>query len=138
MPLAHPSRRVVLSGALAGGALAALPAVPAQAGAPDNSRSSVAQAVAFLDTMSNAYPASGTSTLPQNYADELGLFSTAFVYDAAVTVCAALAAGRIALARRVGDGLLFAQTNDPKYHDGRLRQGYNVGPYVFYDRNPSP
>src|SRR5665811_2130521 len=32
MPLAHPSRRAVLSGALAGGVLAALPAVPAQPG----------------------------------------------------------------------------------------------------------
>ena len=137
MPLAHPSRRAVLSGALAGGALAALNAVPAHAQAPD-SRSSVAQAVAFLDTMSNAYPASGTPTLPQSYADELGLFATGFVYDAAVTVCAALAAGRIALARRVGDGLLFAQTHDPVYHDGRLRQAYNVGPYVFYGGNPSP
>jgi hypothetical protein len=137
MSLAHPSRRVVISGALAGGALAALNAVPAHAGPPD-SRSSVAQAVAFLDTMSNAYPASGTPTLPQSYADELGLFATSFVYDAAVTVCAALAAGRTALARRVGDGLLFAQAHDPDYHDGRLRQAYNVGPYTFYDGNPSP
>jgi len=117
--------------------LAALNAVPAHAQAPD-SRSSVAQAVAFLDTMSNAYPSSGTPTLPQSYADELGLFATGFVYDAAVTVCAALAAGRIALARRVGDGLLFAQSHDPVYHDGRLRQAYNVGPYVFYGGNPSP
>jgi hypothetical protein len=137
MPLAHPSRRAVLSGALAGGALAVLPAVPAHAGAPD-SRSSVAQAVAFLDTMSRAYPASGTPTLPQSYADELGLFATSFVYDAAVATCAALAAGHTALARRIGDGLLFAQAHDPKYHDGRLRQAYNVGPYTFYDGNPSP
>lgn len=137
MPLEHISRRVVLSGAIAGGTLAALQAVPAQAKAPD-SRSSVADAVAFLDTMSTAYPASGTPNLPQSYADELGLFATSFVYDAAVTVCAALAAGRISLARRVGDGLLFAQAHDPVYHDGRLRQGYNVGPYVFYDGNPSP
>ncbi len=137
MPLTHPSRRAVLSGALAGGALAVLPAVPAHAGT-SSSHSSVAQAVAFLDTMSTAYPASGTPNLPQSYADELGLFSTGFVYDAAVTVCAALAVGRTALARRIGDGLLFAQNHDPVYHDGRLRQGYNVGPYVFYDGNPSP
>ncbi len=137
MPLTHPSRRAVLSGALAGGALAALQAIPAQAKAPD-SRSSVAQAVAFLDTMSNAYPASGTPTLPQSYADELGLFSTSFVYDAAVTVCAALAAGRTGLARRVGDGLLFAQAHDPDYHDGRLRQAYNVGAVHVLRRQPQP
>lgn len=137
MSLTRPSRRVVLTGALAGGALAVLPAVPAQADS-HSSRSSVAEAVAFLDTMSSAYPASGTPNLPQSYADELGLFSTSFVYDAAVAVCAALAVGRTALARRIGDGLLFAQAHDPVYHDGRLRQGYNVGPYVFYDGNPSP
>jgi hypothetical protein len=132
----HASRRAVLSGALAGGALAALPAI-AHAETPAR-RSSVEEAVAFLDTMSSAYPASGAPTLPQSYADELGLFSTSFVYDAALAVCAALAAGRTALARRIGDGLLFAQAHDPVYHDGRLRQAYNVGPYVFYDGNPSP
>jgi len=137
MSLARPSRRTLLSGAIAGGALAALPIVPAEAG-PPRPRSSVDQAIAFLDTMSSAYPASGTPTLPQSYADELGLFSTSFVYDAAVAVCAALAAGRTSLARRIGDGLLYAQAHDPVYHDGRLRQGYNVGPYVFYDGNPSP
>ncbi len=131
------TRRAMLTGALAGGALSVLPAVPAHAD-NSNSRSSVAQAIAFLDAMSSAYPASGTPTLPQSYADELGLFSTSFVYDAAVAVCAALAAGRTSLARRIGDGLLFAQDHDPVYHDGRLRQGYNVGPYVFYDGNPSP
>lgn len=134
MPL---NRRTVLSGALAGGALAALNAVPASAD-DSFSRPSVPHAVAFLDTMSRAYPASGTPTLPQSYADELGLFATCFVYDAALAVCAALAAGRTSLARRIGDGLLFAQDHDPDYHDGRLRQGYNVGPYVFYDGVPSP
>ena len=132
MSFATPSRRAVLSGALAGGALAALPAIPAAADSHD-SRSSAAGALGFLETMSSAYPAAGTPTLPQSYADELGLFSTAFVYDSAVAVCAALAAGRTSLARRIGDGLLFAQGHDPVYHDGRLRQGYNVGPYTFYD-----
>lgn len=137
MPLVHPSRRTVLSGAAAGAALAVLPAVPGHADTP-GARTSVEEAVSFLDAMTSAYPASGTPTLPQSYADELGLFSTSFVYDAALAVCAALAAGRTGLARRVGDGLLFAQDHDPTYHDGRLRQAYNVGPYVFYDGNPSP
>ncbi len=114
-----------------------MPAVPGHADTPD-ARSSVEEAVSFLDAMSSAYPASGSPTLPQSYADELGLFSTSFVYDAALAVCAALAAGRTGLARRVGDGLLFAQDHDSTYDDGQLRQAYNVGPYVFYDGNPSP
>ena len=59
-----------------------MPAVPGHADTPD-ARSSVEEAVSFLDAMSSAYPASGSPTLPQSYADELGLFSTSFVYDAA-------------------------------------------------------
>ena len=41
-------------------------------------------------------------------------------------------------ARAIGDGLVYAQEHDPGYSDGRLRQGYNVGPYTFYDGNPQP
>ena len=41
-------------------------------------------------------------------------------------------------AKALGDGLVYAQENDPAYDDGRLRQGYNVGPYTFYDGNPQP
>jgi hypothetical protein len=38
----------------------------------------------------------------------------------------------------LGDALLYAQAHDPQYDDGRLRQAYNVGPYVFYDGSPQP
>jgi hypothetical protein len=91
--------------------------------------------------MTDAYPAANPGPrLPQSYADELGLFSTAFVYDVALAVCASLTGGRrsLDLARTMGDGLVFALEHDPVYSDGRLRQGYNVGPYTFYDGNPQP
>lgn len=99
-------------------------------------------ALAFLQSAADAYPALNTGPrLPQSYADELGLFSTAFVYDSALAVLALLADGRrgtTATARAIGDGLVYAQEHDPACSDGRLRQAYNVGPYTFYDGNPQP
>ena len=99
-------------------------------------------AVSFLQAASDAYPQVNTGPrLAQSYADELGLFSTAFVYDNALAIGALLADGRrssLATARAIGDGLVFAQENDPDHDDGRLRQGYNVGPYTFYDGSPQP
>ncbi|WP_246036666.1 Tat pathway signal sequence domain protein [Cellulomonas telluris] len=99
-------------------------------------------AVGFLQAATNAYPSVGTGPrLAQSYADELGLFSTAFVYDNALAIGALLADGRrssVQTARVIGDGLVFAQENDPDFDDGRLRQGYNVGPYTFYDGTPQP
>lgn len=128
--------------ALTGGLAAAgvLVDAPLALAAPPlaNRGQGVRAAQAFLTQMANAYPQVSPPTLPQSYADELGLFSTAFVYDAALAVCAALALGDVTIARRVGDGLVFAQANDPTHPDGRLRQAYNVGPYTFYDGNPSP
>lgn len=130
------TRRSLLVGA---GALAVAGAFGQPAAAlPGAASRSVADAVGFLKTMASAYPAAGSPTLPQSYADELGLFSTAFVYDAAVAACAALAAGEVGLARSIGDGLVYAQTHDPSYSDGRLRQAYNVGPYTFYDGSQNP
>lgn len=98
-------------------------------------------AYAFLDVASDAYPEINTGPrLAQSYADELGLFSTAFVYDTALAICAYLAGGseHRASARALGDGLVYALEHDPVYSDGRLRQAYNVGPYVFYDGTPQP
>lgn len=97
------------------------------------------RALAFLTAATDAYPSVNPGVrLAQSYADELGLFSTAFVYDNALAICAYLAAGRryLARARQLGDALLYAQDHDPGHQDGRLRQAYNVGPYVFYDGNP--
>ena len=83
-----PSRRVLLGGAsaalLVGPALTAM-AGPAQAGPrldPSAGGGSVGRAEAFLRAMTDAYPEVNPGPrIPQSYADELGLFSTAFIYD---------------------------------------------------------
>lgn len=139
------SRRNVLAlGAAAAVAapLVTLGAGPAQAAGLSSPRQQ-RRAYAFLRVMTDAYPAANGDgpRLAQSYSDENGLFSTAFVYDNALAVCAALTgrtAADLALARVLGDGLLLAQDHDPGYSDGRLRQAYNVGPYVFYDGNRQP
>jgi len=146
---AHLGRRTVLAAgagfaaALAGTALAgtgpAAAATPALAGSycPPAQR----RAYTFLDAMLDAYLPKGETRLPQSYADQLGLFSTAFVYDSALTLLAYLSdrrPGALARARVIGDALLFCQENDPQHTDGRLRQAYNVGPYTFYDGSPQP
>jgi len=96
---------------------------------------------AFLDAAMDGYPDHGSIRLAQSYTDQAGLFSTAFTYDNALAILAHLAhPGPASRARAValGDALLYAQAHDPQYADGRLRQAYNVGPYVFYDGSPQP
>ncbi|MFJ8196945.1 Tat pathway signal sequence domain protein [Streptomyces sp. NPDC096152] len=100
-----------------------------------------ARGYVFLDAAMDAYPEHGTTRLAQSYTDQAGLFSTAFTYDNALAVLAYLAQpGHAARARAMalGDALLYAQTHDPQHDDGRLRQAYNVGPYVYYDGSPQP
>ncbi|GEM_PF-331087 len=128
------------AGALAG-SLSSHPK-PGGHGGPGHGASAQRSAVAFLQAAADAYPTLNTGPrLAQSYADELGLFSTAFVYDNALAILALLADGRrasLATAKALGDGLVYAQEHDPAFDDGRLRQGYNVGPYTFYDGNPQP
>ena len=142
-------RSVVVSGVAAAlvaatGTRAALAADgPADAHDGDRHRPSAPRrAYRFLDAALDAYPMFGATRLAQSYTDQAGLFSTAFVYDNARAVLAYLAdrdrSASTARARVIGDALLFAQDNDPQYTDGRLRQAYNVGPYVFYDGVPQP
>ncbi|MEV4229563.1 Tat pathway signal sequence domain protein [Streptomyces bobili] len=110
----------------------------AQAAAP---ASPERRAYAFLAAAMDAYPQAGTVRLAQSYTDQAGLFSTAFTYDNALAVLAALAsrtADGLSRAVVLGDALLYAQSHDPVYDDGRLRQAYNVGPYTFYDGSPQP
>lgn len=52
----------------------------------------------------------------------------AYVYDNAVAGLALLAAGDVALARRIGGGLRAAQDSDRFWRDGRLRNAYAAGP----------
>lgn len=141
------ARRAFLAAGAAGvAALAAGAVAPAATAGPrapvprTSSRAdSLARAQAFLDVATDAYPdVNPGPRLPQSYADQLGLFSTAFVYDSALAVCASLAGGRVDRARVIADGLVHAQENDPAHDDGRLRQAYNVGPYTFYDGSPQP
>jgi len=139
----HTSRRTVLTAALAGGGATGLGLVAGSAAASGrpalDASTSVRRALGFLGAAADAYPTSNPGVrLAQSYADELGLFSTAFVYDNALAVCAHLSADKIARARQLGDGLLYAMEHDPEYSDGRLRQAYNVGPYTFYDGSPQP
>src|SRR5260370_3022666 len=82
----------------------------------------------FLDTMMDAYERGFTTRLSQSYSDELGLESTAFVYDNAVEIMARLlrASGQdLDRAKVLGNGLLYAQQTDPAA-DGRVRQAYFV------------
>jgi hypothetical protein len=109
-------------------------------GLGSGSRGSVGRAQDFVRRMTDAYPVNTGPRIPQSYADGLGLFSTAFIYDVALAVCATLTGNRAArtLAETMGDGIVDALDHDPKFDDGRLRQAYHVGPYVFYDGSSQP
>ncbi|MFF7451500.1 MULTISPECIES: Tat pathway signal sequence domain protein [unclassified Streptomyces] len=99
------------------------------------------RAQGFLAAAMDAYPEHGTIRLAQSYTDQAGLFSTAFTYDNALAILASLACGGADGRSRavvLGDALLYAQSHDPEYADGRLRQAYNVGPYTFYDGTRQP
>ncbi|MFC8431123.1 Tat pathway signal sequence domain protein [Streptomyces sp. NPDC057253] len=136
------SRRTLIGTAVAVAALGATgagTARAAQAGTGAAKVSAPRRARAFLAAAMDAYPDHGTLRLTQSYTDQAGLFSTAFTYDNALAILAHLASpagGARAVA--LGDALLYAQTHDPGYDDGRLRQAYNVGPYTFYDGSPQP
>jgi hypothetical protein len=83
----------------------------------------------FLDEMMDAYAQGSTLRLSQSFSDQQGLQSTAFIYDNSQAIHAYLLRGRdddIERARTLGDGLIYAQQNDPNFNDGRLRQAYFV------------
>jgi hypothetical protein len=100
----------------------------------------VQRAYRYLDTVQDAYLDGGTPRLLQSYNNEGRLMTTAFVYDNALAICAYLAnptPRNVRHARLIGDALLFAQANDEKYSDGRVRQAYAAGPMLFYGGGPS-
>jgi hypothetical protein len=149
------SRRRLLQGGLVAGTAGTLGtgvAAPTTAAAAEASsspyrgssrdrRASNAAAYDFLDQAMDAYSGGAEPRLAQSHADQIGLFSTAFVYDQALAINAYLERGHgddLARAKHLGDSLIFAQQHDPNHNDGRVRQAYNVGPYVFYDGNPQP
>src|SRR5436309_16005718 len=98
-------RRLVLSTGAAVAALAAAglpvssalaatsgadPGAAADQGRPSGPRR---RAASFLDATMDAYPINGATRLAQSYADQSGLFSTAFTYDHALAILAYLADG---------------------------------------------
>src|SRR5207253_1200076 len=97
-------------------------------GGEERFRLSQQNAYLFLNTMMDAYAQGSTTRLSQSYSDEIGLESTAFVYDNAVEIMARLLRGSgqdVARAQVLGNGLLYAQQIDPAA-DGRVRQAYFV------------
>ncbi|KOX03299.1 Tat pathway signal sequence domain protein [Streptomyces sp. NRRL B-1140] len=137
------SRRSLIGAGLGISAAGLTAAAPGQAFAAGStgSRPSSVRGYAFLAAAMDAYPGHGELRLTQSYTDQAGLFSTAFTYDNALALLAHLAArtpAGLARAKALGDALLHAQSHDPAYDDGRLRQAYNVGPYTFYDGSLQP
>jgi hypothetical protein len=101
---------------------------PFPEGGGERFRLSQQNAYLFLDVMMDAYAQGSTTRLSQSYSDEIGLESTAFVYDNAVEIMARLLRGSgqdLARAKVLGNGLLYAQQTDPAA-DGRVRQAYFV------------
>ena len=90
---------------------------------------SVEQAWSFLGGVKDAYRTSGPR-LAQSFQDASGLGDIAFIYDNALTLMALLAAGDVKGARAIGDALLFAQSHDETFTDGRLRQAYHADTFV--------
>jgi hypothetical protein len=99
---------------------------------PDNAIAffgSIDKALEFQNTMMDAYATGDTVRLTQSYADQSGLESTAFTYDNAVSIHAYLLNGsRDSLARAevLGQGLIYAQTSNFPFNDGRFAQAYFV------------
>lgn len=128
------SRRLLIGGGAAlGVGLTALgaptaEAAPGKLSASWNGRSSRA-AISFLKGVTNAYRSTGPR-LAQSYQDASGLSDIAFVYDNALAIIALLNAGEGAAARALGDGLLYAQTHDETFTDGRLRQAYHANTFI--------
>src|SRR5690242_4280439 len=113
--MAEIARRTII-GAGTAAALTVFGSGPARAGARSAPASEAADAprrgYAFLDAAADGYPEHGTIRLAQSYADQAGLFSTAFTYDNALAILAHLVRpGREGRARAValGDALLYAQ-----------------------------
>ena len=145
----HLSRRLMLGagGAALGAGLIAQGAQPADAapaphpgtrwwgGSPE--RSSLRSAASFLAGVTDAYRSSGPR-LAQSYQDASGLGDIGFIYDNALTTIALLAVGEVKRARAIGDALRYAQTHDPDYTDGRLRQAYHVDQFTGSDGKARP
>jgi hypothetical protein len=124
------------SAALAGaGSAAATSPGPVHRGVTAATR----RAYTYLDTVMDAYVGGSTPRLLQSYNNESGLMTSAFVYDNALAINAYLArptSANVSRAKVIGDALLWAQANDERFTDGRIRQAYAAGPMLFYGGGP--
>jgi hypothetical protein len=99
---------------------------------PEDARSyfaSIEKAYDFQNTMMDAYATGSTVRLIESYSDQGGLESTAFTYDNAVSIHAYLVRGSrddLARAEVLGNGLIYAQSTNFPFNDGRFAQGYFV------------
>lgn len=131
------SRRLLIGGGAAlGVGLTALGSRPAEAAPGTLSASWNGKAtragIRFLKGVANAYRSTGPR-LAQSYQDASGLGDTAFTYDNALAIIALLNAGEGATARALGDALLYAQSHDEAFTDGRLRQAYHADTFINAD-----
>ncbi len=97
------------------------------------------RAYRYLDFVMDAYGQGAQPRLLQSYNNESGLLTAAFIYDNALAALAYLARPtreNVRRARVLGDTLLWIQSNDETYSDGRVRQAYAAGPMVFYGWSP--
>ncbi|MGN6549883.1 MAG: hypothetical protein ACTHJ3_08335 [Pararhizobium sp.] len=85
---------------------------------------------ANVDAIRGTGPALVRSYAPgPNEAEVPGpLKDAAFVYDNALAAIALVGCDRTKEARRIADAIVFAQTHDRHYHDGRIRNAYRAGP----------
>ena len=103
-------------------------------GTPVRRQSSVNRAYGYLSFAMDAFQQGQTPRLVQSFSDSQQLGSTAFVYDNSLAILAFLERGKrddLARAMVLGDSFLYAQTHDPSYADGRVRQAYWVGPFTL-------
>jgi len=90
---------------------------------------SIEKAIAFQNSMMDAYATGATTRLIQSYSDQGGLESTAFTYDNAVSIHAYLLHGckdSLERAEVLGNGLIYAQSTNFPFNDGRFAQAYFV------------
>lgn len=134
------SRRSIIGGGAALGVAAplvgagVLPAAADQRnhGWPrDGAGPSVRAAFSFLQQVTDTYSTSGPR-LAQSFEDAR-ISDIGFIYDNALTTIALLAGGDVTRARAIGDALLYAQSHDEKFTDGRLRQAYHAKTFLNDD-----
>lgn len=121
-------RRTLLAGLASGPAIA----LSAAGTVPDpiNTLRKALDSVPSGPALLASYPDRGANARFPDFAPANN--KTAYVYDNALAGLALLAAGDPLRAARIADALVRAQTHDPDFHDGRLRNAYRAGPMKIH------